>query len=249
VGAPPGRLRVALTKRPYLSARPPHPDCAAAADDAARLLADLGHHVEEADSELAIDAEAFARDFFLVVCVEMAASAARAAELMGRAPRRGEFETGTAITVMIGRQQTAVATALARDRMSAIGRQVGRLLERYDLLLSPTLGLPPVEIGALAPKGLEAWGQEVVVAARLGFLLRIPALVQASTRRVFQFIPFTPLANVTGQPSMSVPLTWNAAGLPIGTLFTARFGDEATLIRLAAQLEAARPWQERRPSL
>jgi len=247
VGTAPAPLRIALTKRPQLSARPLHPDCAAAVDDAGRLLADLGHHVEEAD--LDVDAEAFARDFFLSVCVEMAAAAAHAEELVGRKPRRGEFETGTAITIMIGRQQKAVAAALARDRLNQISRRAAGLLERYDVLLSPTLGLPPFEIGALQPKGLEAWGQELVVAARLGFLLRIPALLASSIRRVFQFMPFTPLANVTGQPSMSVPLNWNAAGLPIGVLFTGRFGDEATLFRLAGQLEAARPWKSRRPAV
>jgi amidase len=73
--------------------------------------------------------------------------------------------------------------------------------------------------------------------------------VEASVRRVFSFIPFSPLANVTGQPAMSVPLYWNAAGLPIGSQLTARFGDEATLLRVAAQLETARPWRDRRPPL
>jgi Asp-tRNA(Asn)/Glu-tRNA(Gln) amidotransferase A subunit family amidase len=64
---------------------------------------------------------------------------------------------------------------------------------------------------------------------------------------VFSFMPFSPLANVTGQPAMTVPLHWNADGLPIGSQLMARFGDEATLLRVAAQLEAARPWRERRP--
>ena len=65
--------------------------------------------------------------------------------------------------------------------------------------------------------------------------------------RVFEFVPFSPIANVTGQPSMSMPLYWNNQGLPIGTMFSGRFGDEATLLRLAAQLESERPWQNRRP--
>jgi amidase len=247
VGAPPGQLRIAITRRPYLSTRPLHPDCVAAADDAAKLLADLGHHVDDAD--LGIDADQLATDFFLSVCVEMANAAAAGRLLMGRRARRGDFETGTAITVMIGRQQTALAFAQARDRLSAVTRQVARAFETYDLLLSPTLGRPPPEIGTLAPRGIEAFGQSLVVGAHLGFVLRLPGVVRASIQRIFQFIPFTPLANVTGQPAMSVPLYWNAAGLPVGTMLSARFGDEATLFRLAAQLEAARPWRDRRPPI
>ena len=141
VGAPPGRLRIALTKRPFVTTVAPHPDCAAAADDAARLLTDLGHDVEEAD--LDIDGDAFARDFFVLTCVEIAALLARAEERLGRRPRRGELETNTAITAIIGRQQTAVRAARARDRLEAAVRGTTPITEKFDLVLSPTLGLPP----------------------------------------------------------------------------------------------------------
>jgi amidase len=245
VGAPPGRLRVALTKRPHVGSVPLHPDCAAAADDAARLLAALGHQVEEAD--LDVDGDAFARDFFTIVCLEVAAIVARAEAAVGRRARRRDFETSTAITAALGRQKTALAVAMARDRLAAVARRVARFYERFDLVLSPTLGTPPPPIGALAPQGIEAFGQEVLVALHLEVLLRLPGVVDASVRRVFSFIPFTPLENVTGQPAMSVPLAWNDAGLPIGVQLAARFGDEATLIRVAGQLEAARPWAGRRP--
>jgi amidase len=245
VGAPPGRLRIALTKRPFVTSVPPHPDCVAAADDAARLLAELGHHVEEAD--LDVDGDAFARDFFVLVCVEIAAILARGEERLGRRIRRGDIETNTAIVATLGRQQSAVRAARARERLDAAVRQVAPVADAFDLVLSPTLGMPPVGIGALAPHGLEAFAHDVLIALHLGFLLRLPGLVEATVRKVFSFIPFTPLANVSGQPAMSVPLHWNAAGLPIGVHLQARFGDEATLLRVAAQLEAARPWADRRP--
>jgi amidase len=245
IGVPPGRLRIAFSKRGHLSSQPIHPDCAAAVDDAARLLMDLGHTVEEADLDL--DAEAFARDFFLLVAVDTAATVEEIAAWIGRRPRRGELETDTVLTAMIGRQKKALAAALARDRQAAVARLVSRFFGKYDVLLTPTLGHPPARVGEIAPHGAEAVLRDVVANLGLGFLLRIPGVVEMSVRKIFGFVPFTPLANVTGQPSMNVPLHWNAAGLPIGTMFTGRFGDESTLFRLASQLEAARPWRDRRP--
>ncbi|MES1164398.1 MAG: amidase family protein, partial [Verrucomicrobiota bacterium] len=247
VGARPGRLRIALAKRPQVTAAPLHPDCAAAVDDAARLLGQLGHDVEEADP--AIDAEAFARDFFTLVCVETAAFLARATARLGRRPRRGEIESATAITALLGRQRSAVEASLARERLDAAGRSMADLFARYDLMLTPTLATPPPVLGAIKPRGLEAFGQEVLLRLHLGVLLRIPGVIDASVRRVFSFIPFSPLANVTGLPAMSVPLAWNAQGLPIGSQLVGRFGDEATLFRVAAQLEEARPWKDRRPPI
>jgi amidase len=245
VGAPPGRLRIALTKRPFTSSIAVHPDCAAAADDAARLLGDLGHHVEEAD--LGFDGDAFARDFFVLVCVEIAAILARAEERTGRRVRRGEIETNTALVATIGRQQTALRATMARDRLDAAVRNAIARAEPFDLVLSPTLAQPPVGIGMLAPRGAEAFAHDMVIALRLGFLLRLPGVVQAAVKRVFAFMPFTAVANVSGQPAMSVPLFWNGAGLPIGVQLQARFGDEATLLRVASQLETARPWADKRP--
>jgi amidase len=247
IGVPPGRLRIAFSKRGHLSSRPIHPDCAAAIDDVAALLADLGHTVEEADLEM--DADEFARDFFLLVAVDTAATVEQIAAWVGRRPRRGDLETDTVLTAMIGRQKKALAAALARDRQAAVARQVARFFGKHDVLLTPTLGQPPARVGAIAPRGVEAAARDLVADLKLGFLLRIPGVVEMSVRRIFTFVPFTPLANVTGQPSMNVPLHWNAAGLPIGTMFTGRFGDEATLFRLASQLEAARPWKERRPAV
>ena len=245
VGGPPGNLRIALTKRPHLTTVPPHADCVAAADDAARLLTNLGHHVEPAD--LDIDGDEFARDFFLIVCVEVAALIARAEKTIGRRARLRDFQTSTMLTATIGRQQKALAMTLARERMDAIARKVAAFYERFDMVLSPTLGLPPPLIGALHPQGSEARLHDAVVKYKLGFLLRLPGVVDQSVRRVFSFIPFTPLENVTGQPAMSVPLSWNAAGLPIGVQLAGRFGDEATLFRVASQLEAARSWSDQRP--
>jgi amidase len=244
------RLRVALSVIPAFPA-PVHPDCVAAAEDAARLMGDLGHQVETIDlvATLGFDRDALARDFFLLVCVETAVSIADAERRLGRRARRSEVERDTWLCAMIGRRRSAVAALSARHRLQEAGRKMARFFDRHDVLLSPTLAQPPLPIGALRVRGIEGAAQALVAGLNLGFLLDLPGVVDKSVRQVFSFIPFTPLANFTGQPSMSVPLYWNGQGLPVGAMFTARFGDDATLFRLAAELETARPWARRRPPL
>jgi amidase len=117
-----------------------------------------------------------------------------------------------------------------------------------DVLLTPTLTAPPFEIGALQPPPHEMVALKALGRLRAGNVLRLGGALDKAARRVFDWIACPPLFNVTGQPAMSVPLAWNAVGLPIGMHFAGRFGDEATLFRLASQLEEAKPWFGRRPS-
>jgi amidase len=243
VGKDPGRLRVALCKTPFLPGTP-HPDVLAAAADAAALCASLGHTVDVL--HLPIDPERFAVDFTIMIAVATATDLADGARLSGRPLRRRDFETGTWIVGMLGRTIDGPSLEGARRRLQAMSRTVANALEGFDVLLTPTLGLPPPKLGSLQPPPGEARINEIIAAAGLSPLLRIPSLVLGIARKIYAFIPYTPLANVTGQPSMSVPLMWNAEGLPIGTMFTGAFGDEATLFRLAAQLEEARPWRDRK---
>ena len=243
VGKDPGRLRIGLCKTPVLPGTP-HADVLAAADDAAALCAKLGHAVEPV--KLPVDPERFAVDFTTMVAVATAADLDEGARQMGKPLRRGDFETGTWVVAMLGRTIDGPTLEGARRRLQAMSRDVANALDGFDVLLTPTLGLPPPKLGSLKPPPAEARLQEVIAAAHLSPLLRIPSLVLGIARKIYAFIPYTPLANVTGQPSMSVPLMWNDDGLPIGSMFTGTFGGEATLYRLAAQLEAARPWKDRR---
>jgi len=115
------------------------------------------------------------------------------------------------------------------------------------VLLTPTLAQPPLPHGALKPTPVEAAILEAIGRTGAGWFLRAAGLARQLLRKSMSFIPYTPLFNVTGQPAMSLPLHWNDAGLPIGVQFVARMGDEATLLRLASQLEQARPWFDRAP--
>jgi Asp-tRNA(Asn)/Glu-tRNA(Gln) amidotransferase A subunit family amidase len=115
---------------------------------------------------------------------------------------------------------------LMLNRLHGISREIAAFFETYDVLLTPTLAEPPVKLGVLDMMSED---------------------LDAYSERLWRFTPFTYPFNVTGQPAMSVPLAWNGEGLPIGVHFVGRYGDEATLFRLAGQLEAARPWADRRP--
>jgi amidase len=244
VATPPGKLRVGFTNRPFLS-ESVHPDCVAAVERTAKRLADLGHMVEEADIE--VNAMTFGRDFFLLACLGAAQSMDDAAARIGRKIRRGDVETATWLCGAMARQASAVTWARARARLNELSRRVAKRFENIDVLLTPTLASPPVAIGALEPPAVERAFQAIVATLHLEFILRLPGVVDSTVRKVFSFMPFTALANVTGQPCMSLPLDWNTDGLPIGSMLTGRIGDEATLLRLAGQLEQAHPWNARKP--
>jgi len=223
VGAEPGRLRIGFTVRSPIGA-PVHPDCVAAVHDAAALCADLGHEVEEAAP--AVNAEAVNSAFLTLVWATAAAIIDGWAKKTGRTPSADLIEPATWAVYQMGRQQGAAAYILAIRELHRAGRDAARFFVDHDLWLTPTLGEPPVPLGSFDSP---------------------PENPLQGLTRIMTFMPFTAISNATGQPAMSVPLFWNADGLPIGTQFVARFGDEATLFRLAAQLEQARPWAERRP--
>ena len=149
------------------------------------------------------------------------------ARKQGREPRQDDVEPGTWLIGSLAKGLDAVAYAGAIKVLHRTGRELARFLTRYDVLLSPTMGAPPAELGLLSLSNPNLGEQTA-------------ALVQATG--------YTQLANTAGTPAMSVPLHWSSAGLPIGVQFIGRHGDEATLFRLAAQLEQARPWFGRRPA-
>ena len=213
----PGSLRIAFTTQSGTHA-PVHQDCIHAVEASAKLCADLGHAVEEA--KLNIDGEQVVRAFAILW------SAGCASILKSLGVKKDQVEPLTWTLGEMGSHYDAADYVNALQTLQRVSRDVARFFLDYDVLLTPTLAEPPVALGTF---------DSPLENPLHGF------------HRSGLFAPFTPLYNITGQPAMSVPLFWNADNLPVGSHFVGRFGDEATLFQLAAQLEKARPWVDRRP--
>jgi amidase len=243
VGREPGRLRIAVHPGSILG-RENHPDCVAAVNEAASLLRDLGHDVELAAPPL--PRHALVRAYLSIVSANVAAEVAAAEAMIGRPVTTDDFEPGTLLLRDIGRKCSAAELVEHFHVIERTAFTLSEFFSHHDLWLTSTMARPPAEIGAFLPSRAER--------GVLAVLRRAPA--RAALRRVLdeladeqvEALPNTQLFNMTGQPAISLPLHWNGQGLPIGVQLAARFGEEATLLRIAHQLEKARPWADRRPA-
>ncbi len=225
VSQAPGRLRIALQRSPW-NGVDVDADCLAALDDAASLCRELGHEVSEAPFE--VDAPRLGGAALTIIGAQtLAIMQERAAEL-GRPLREDDVEPGTWELTRASADRTATDYVAALRTIHAVGRALADHLARFDVVLSPTMATPPLPLGVLSLSNPDT---------------------AARAKAVLKTVGFTQLANVTGVPAMSVPLFWSGSGLPIGVQFLGRMNDEATLYRLAGQLETARPWRDRRPPL
>jgi amidase len=227
LGAKPGRLRIAFSPKPA-SGKPADPDCTRAVTETAKLLESLGHEVVEGAPPL--DWDRFLDNVHMIWVAFTALSMDGLAGALGRKPTPDSVEAVTWACYEEGKRYTALQLLQAIDYQNTVSRQVAPFFQGIDAFLSPTIGKPPAKLGEIDQnkKGLSPIGW---------------------TRQVFEYVPFTPLFNTTGQPAISLPLHSTDAGVPVGVQFTGRFGDESTLIRLASQLEVAKPWKDRRPGL
>jgi amidase len=246
VGTNPGKLRIAFTSKPFMGSIVDK-DCVKGLEATARLCQDLGHEVVEAAPQ--IDGKAFARAFLTMVCVETRATIEESEVLLNRKASFKDFEPSTWVLGLLGRQCRAPEFSKSLNLIQHAARQIGEFFEKHDVLLTPTLAMPPVATGALQPKGSQLVAMKLLGRLNAGKLISMFSGIDVLAQHVFEFMPYTPPFNVTGQPAMSVPLYWNDAGLPIGMQFVGRYGDEATLFRLAGQLEKAKPWSERIPPI
>jgi amidase len=244
VGAPAGKLRVAFTAG-SLFGKGTHPECRAAVESATRLLADLGHEVEEARP--AFDRELQVRAYLTQIAASVASEIETMGRWVGRKPAPAYFEPSTWFLYQIGRRLSAAELQEARDASHAAGRSLAAFFSRYDLFVTPTLAYPPVRLGELALKPIEAAALAALRVLPVGAALR--AILSQLADTSLEQTPNTQLFNQTGQPAISLPLHQTADGLPVGVQFVARYADEPLLVRVASQLEEARPWKDRRPKI
>lgn len=226
VRTPPGRLRIAATATPH-GGQSAHPDYLRAFEETVELLESLGHTVEEGQPEPL--GRAGHRAMRAVYGGAAAWIEAYWTRRLGRGPQPGELEPYTEVLFERGRKVTAGEYLQGMEELQRFTRRVAAFFEDFDLWLTPTVGWPPLPLGTLTATAEDPLRGE---------------------RQAGRFLMFNgEHANVTGNPAMSVPLATDSAGLPVGFSFLAAYGGEATLFRLAGQLEQARPWAGRRPSV
>ena len=224
VACPPRKLRIALMLKDHRGAKL-HPECLEAVQHAAKLCVGLGHMVEEADPNL--DMVALRPMNARISATNIARSFNMRWKALGREPNADDVEAVTWAVYQRGLKVSGVEYVEAIAAMHAAGRKMAAFLRSYDVILSTTVAGPPPKLGYFDQNGD----------------------VQTFTERVTEYLSVTPLHNATGTPAMSVPLHWTADGLPVGVHFAGRYGEEATLLALAAELETAQPWFDHVPAL
>jgi amidase len=227
VGADPGTLRIGVLAKIPGGEHTLHPDCAAAVADVAKLLGSLGHRVEDSYPD-AVDEAPDVTPHFMVVWSTRTASVLDAwGQRTGKPIGESDVEPLTWALAEFARAQAAPQVVTSLNFLQGFTRRLARWWsDGFDLLLTPTLGEPPARLGEFDPKPDDpVWGM----------------------RRCGGYVAFTGQFNVSGQPAISLPLCWNEDGVPIGVQLAAPFGREDLLLRVASQLEEARPWADRRP--
>jgi len=224
MGADPGRLRIAWTATPPFAMPSVDPECVAAVRATAALLESLGHQVDEAAPHF--DGEVIIEPLGRLWSISNQASVRNLERLLGRPVRDDELEITTRELVEYAKRHEAVDLLDVLDTLAVASRDISAFFERFAIWLTPCIAQLPLPLGMLNQShggAIEWWRSDC------------------------EFNPWNPIANITGQPAISLPLAWSRNGLPIGSLLTGRYGDEATLFRVAAQLELAQPWAARRP--
>ena len=214
-----------------------------AVEKTVKLLTDLGHHVEEAEPN--IDGEQMMLEWLRMWFVNCALTANEVRKL--GANRGSDMEIDTQVMAAVGSGMKSMDYVRGYYEVQKYGYQWDLFMQKYDFWLTPSLGMAPAKIGAMATPAIEKLGAKLALGLKAGSIIRHTGMLERVARENLKYTPFTQLANVIGVPGMSVPLHWCDNGLPLGVQFVGAHGDEAKLLNLAAQLEEAQPWFHRVP--
>jgi amidase len=240
---PPDRLRIGFTT--YSAIRgTAHPEATRAVESAAQLLADLGHDVDEVSPSW--DDHQLAHDFLTVWFVQQAIEVARIKSELGA--KDDGFEQDTRLMAALGRAVSGVEVQAAQERRHDHIAGLARLHASHDLLMTPTLGEPPIRVRSLELPAIMRKAADGILRTHTTRILQLTGIADDIIDRNLGWVPYTQLANITGRPAISLPLHWTPEGLPLGVQFVAPLSGEKLLLRLARQLELAAPWAQRRPS-
>jgi len=253
LGRNPGRLTIAYSTRSPIGT-PVDPEAVEAVMRTARLLETLGHHLEEASPD--IDGPQLGKDFITMWFATCAATVDDVRRRTGCG--LDAFELDTRAMAAFGRVTRANAYVEGYMRWNEYARRLGEFHQRYDLYLTPALAMPPARVGSIRTPDWQQAVLRVLLALHLEGLVLKTDILDQMVEENLKWVPFTQLANLTGTPAMSVPMHWarcrsqNGAAeseyvLPLGVQLSAAPGGEGLLFRVAAQLEQAQPWAQRRP--
>ncbi len=239
---PPRGLRVAVVRSAMFGSSVA-PDVREALDGAVALMETLGHRVEDAEPE--VDYAEFGLAFLTYWAIGAKQALDGAAQFVGRGARREDVELSTWMLAGVGGAASKADAARAKSVIDRATQAYIRFSAGYDIVMSPVLAAPPLRIGQNSPTSSEKVAMKVAQGLQSPWLTK--AILKAIAAKSFAFAPFTAQFNVTGQPAISIPLAFPAGGLPIGIQFAGNVNADGLLLRLARQLELARPWAARRP--
>lgn len=220
-----------------------HSENRAAVDDAAALLESLGHEVIEASPD--VDGAALANAYITMYFGDVAATIAEMETVLGRKATFGDAEIGTLSLAAIGRTIPAGDFAAALRLWGKTSRRMGEFFGDYDLYLTPTTAMPPAAVGELTPSLSETRQMRAALRLHAWKAVLKTGLIDDMVEQNLSRTPFTQLANMSGLPAMSVPLSAHADGMPLGIHVIGPYGREDRLLALAGQLERAAPWFDR----
>jgi amidase len=241
----PKSLRIGVIKQPIFPAKKLHPECENALQQCLQLCESLQHQVTEINVD--INTEELAFYFGIAVSGEAAYMLEAFANILGRKPKSHELEPITQFFAQVGQHFSAGEFAKATHLFDNATYKIAELFKQFDILLTPTLAEPPTKIGHYAPTAFETAILKLSNMTNLSWQTRY--LFKNFQKRAYDFAPYTTLFNITGNPAANIPLCWREQSLPLGMQWVAAHGNESLLFQLAAQLERAKPWQNRSPKI